>query len=545
MISWMIWKSRNEIVWNQKFMDCSNVVMLALSDLNQWKFVQDRSFSNSLGYMTQDDGLEQWQLPKENRVKVNSDAALFEDPNRYSYAFVVRDHQGTLVEARSWCYEGQTSSTLAAAMGIREALSWIKTARQQNVEVETDSLQIVQWIRSSYNSLSYVGRLVSECKELLAELHSQNVMLRFVKRSANRVAHFLARHSYLPAHRIWRIAVPDSLFIEDVPGVSTKMPDLNEAQKGTEHNVTQAKEDSEYVRLVISNEPRTLDADNLQPRSQPRIRSFNWWIKAIMLCLITIVALLIFVKWGVPFLFEKILVPMMQWEATAFGRPVLALVLVASLALFPVFLIPSGPSMWLAGMIFGYGLGFVIIMVGTTIGMVLPYMIGLLFREQIHQWLKRWPQKAAMIRLAGEGSWLYQFKVVALFRVSPFPYTIFNYAIVVTSMRFWPYLWGSVAGMVPEAYIYIYSGRLIRTLADVQYGNHQLTVVEIIYNVISMIIAIVTTVAFTIYAKRTLNELENAERKRAETSIADHDTAELEKLPLERPKHLDFPSSVL
>jgi uncharacterized membrane protein YdjX (TVP38/TMEM64 family) len=61
-----------------------------------------------------------------------------------------------------------------------------------------------------------------------------------------------------------------------------------------------------------------------------------------------------------------------------------------------------------------------------------------------------------MIRLAGEGSWFHQFKVVALFRVSPFPYTIFNYAIVVTSMTFWPYLCGSVAGMVPEAFIYIY-----------------------------------------------------------------------------------------
>lgn len=323
------------------------------------------------------------------------------------------------------------------------------------------------------------------------------------------------------------------------------MPDSNEARKDTEHIVTQVKEDSEYVRLVISSEPRTLDVDILRHRSQPRIRTLNWWIKAIILCLITIAALLIFLKWGVPFLFEKVLVPMMQWEATAFGRPVLALILVASLALFPVFLIPSGPSMWLAGMIFGYGLGFVIIMVGTSIGMVLPYMIGLLFREQIHQWLKRWPQKAAMIRLAGEGSWLYQFRVVALFRVSPFPYTIFNYAVVVTSMRFWPYLWGSVAGMVPEAYIYIYSGRLIRTLADVRYGNHQLTVVEIIYNVISMTIAIVTTVAFTIYAKRTLNELESAERNREESSVADHHTAELEKLPLERPKHLGFPSSVV
>ena len=74
----------------------------------------------------------------------------------------------------------------------------------------------------------------------------------------------------------------------------------------------------------------------------------------------------------------------MEWEATTFGRPVLTLVLVASLALFPVCLIPSGPSMWLAGMIFGYGLGFVIIMGGTTIGMVLPYLIGLLFRDRVH-----------------------------------------------------------------------------------------------------------------------------------------------------------------
>lgn len=80
----------------------------------------------------------------------------------------------------------------------------------------------------------------------------------------------------------------------------------------------------------------------------------------------------------------QVLFPLMQWEATAFGRPVLAIVLIASLALFPVFLIPSGPSMWLAGMIFGYGLGFVIIMVGTTIGMVLPYWVGLLFRDRIH-----------------------------------------------------------------------------------------------------------------------------------------------------------------
>ncbi|GFY89232.1 SNARE associated Golgi protein family [Actinidia rufa] len=272
---------------------------------------------------------------------------------------------------------------------------------------------------------------------------------------------------------------------------------------------TQLREDSEYVRLVISNEPR--GGEVLETIMQLGV------VVASAAVTITIVT--------------DVLLPILQWEATAFGRPVLAIVLVASLAFFPVFLIPSGPSMWLAGMIFGYGLGFVIIMVGTTIGMTLPYLIGLLFRDQIHQWLKRWPQKAAMIRVAGEGSWFHQFRVVAIFRVSPFPYTIFNYAIVVTSMRFWPYLCGSVTGMVPESFIYIYSGRLIRTLADVKYGNHRLTTVEIIYNCISFIVAIIITVAFTIYAKRTLNELKNGEIN-STASGSNHSNFEMEKLPL-------------
>ncbi|KAH7576106.1 hypothetical protein ACOSP7_003785 [Xanthoceras sorbifolium] len=310
--------------------------------------------------------------------------------------------------------------------------------------------------------------------------------------------------------------------------------DLGQHNESTVHHV---KEDSEYVRLVISNEPRAAEPEILQPEAGRS--KYYTWIKALALCIAIVIVSLIFLKWVVPFLFEKVLFPIMQWEATAFGRPVLAVVLIASLALFPVLLIPSGPSMWLAGMIFGYGLGFVIIMVGTTIGMVLPYWIGLLFRDRIHQWLKRWPQKAAMLRLAVEGSWFHQFRVVALFRVSPFPYTIFNYAIVVTSMKFWPYLCGSIAGMVPEAFIYIYSGRLIRTLANVQYGNYHLTTVEIVYNIISFIIAVVTTIAFTLYAKRALKELQSGEAIEEDTSASNEGSLEMNKLPPERPKQLN------
>ncbi|KAL3515806.1 hypothetical protein ACH5RR_022708 [Cinchona calisaya] len=318
------------------------------------------------------------------------------------------------------------------------------------------------------------------------------------------------------------------------------MSDSDEKFGKTHMNSSIVRGTSEYVRLVISDEPRTDEADTMQPQAATKW-SLTWWIKVIIWCSGTIIILLVLLKWGVPFTFEKVLIPILQWESTAFGRPMLALVLVASLALFPVFLIPSGPSMWLAGMIFGYGLGFIIIMVGTTVGMLLPYWIGLLFHERIHQWLMRWPDKAAMIRLAAEGSWFHQFKVVALFRVSPFPYTIFNYAVVVTSMRFWPYLSGSIAGMIPEAFLYIYSGRLIRTFADVKYGNHHLTPVEIIYDVISFIVAIITVVVFTVYTKRAMNELKRAEASDEESAHV-KENLEMEKLPLEKPKILSFQS---
>lgn len=73
------------------------------------------------------------------------------------------------------------------------------------------------------------------------------------------------------------------------------------------NSVHHAREDNEYVRLVISNEARTAEADILQPQVETRIKSSLWWFKALIWCIVTIILLLIFLKWGVPFLFEKVL----------------------------------------------------------------------------------------------------------------------------------------------------------------------------------------------------------------------------------------------
>ncbi|KAJ1697732.1 hypothetical protein LUZ63_006244 [Rhynchospora breviuscula] len=323
------------------------------------------------------------------------------------------------------------------------------------------------------------------------------------------------------------------LFLQGPDIFILAMSDLAEISRDMnyEDQERHIKVDDEYSRLVMPGQhgpPNNTGSTVQLPFTKSR--PFTWWIKFLLACVLFIALGYASIKWGVPFLFEKVLLPMMEWESTAFGRPVLALVLVASLAIFPILFIPSGPSMWLSGMIFGYGLGFVIIMVGTTIGMVLPYCIGCLFRDRINEWLKKWPQQVAIIRKAGEGSWWDQFRVVALFRISPFPYTIFNYAVIITPIQFGPYLAGSIAGMIPEAFIYIYSGRLIRTIADMQYHNYKMTPIEIAYNVFSFIVAVVITIGFTIYAKRALNDV------KTEEDGSDTGMIGLEKLPHDKPR---------
>ena len=81
-------------------------------------------------------------------LKLNIDASLFILPNRFSFALVVRDHLGQLVEARASCREGLVSPDVAEAIGLKEALSWIKDNSWSNVVVESDALVVVQEVVS-------------------------------------------------------------------------------------------------------------------------------------------------------------------------------------------------------------------------------------------------------------------------------------------------------------------------------------------------------------------------------------------------------------
>lgn len=147
----------------------------------------------------------------------------------------------------------------------------------------------------------------------------------------------------------------------------------------------------------------------------------------------------------------------MQWEARHLSKPLAALVAFASLGLLPAVLLPTGPFMWLAGIVFGYLGGLLLILAGTFVGQTLPFYIGQrLLHGPIQRWLADQPKSAALLRIAERGGWLHQFRVVLLLRVSPFPYSLFNYAVTATRIQYGPYIAASMLAMVPEALVAIY-----------------------------------------------------------------------------------------
>ncbi|XP_060964189.1 uncharacterized protein LOC133033466 [Cannabis sativa] len=199
VLCWAVWKTRNDLVWSDTVTTAAAVVFLAKNTLSNWCNAQDRMLVPTAAYLTGKDGHSAWSRPGANTIKVNIDAAIFDSNGTYSFVCVARDANGHFVEAITRCRAGIVTPELAEAMGVREALSWIKQRDWQEAVVETDCLSVVQAIRSDLPLLSYFGSIVSDCKMFLEQLRGVSVI--FIRRSANRVAHALARASYFVADR--------------------------------------------------------------------------------------------------------------------------------------------------------------------------------------------------------------------------------------------------------------------------------------------------------------------------------------------------------
>ncbi|KAM6541763.1 hypothetical protein CsatB_006210 [Cannabis sativa] len=191
MISWSIWKTRNEVFWQKKTSNASRVVQSARKVFDQWRVANSNTAASfATGVHS---GSNIWTKPMSGKIKINVDGAIFEPQQLFGFGCLARNHTGQLLEAFAESKFGVVLPEIAEIMGMKEALSWIKRKGWEDVIVETDSLIVVQALNSSIHMTSYFGLLVEDCRLILSTL--KNVLISFVYRSANKAAHCLARES--------------------------------------------------------------------------------------------------------------------------------------------------------------------------------------------------------------------------------------------------------------------------------------------------------------------------------------------------------------
>lgn len=189
MVCWSLWRARNGVVWQSKSSVANGVVMSAIAYLHQWSRAQNVETKAEDSCTS----VEHWILPTINTMKVNVDASVVSGNDSFGVGWIARDHQGNVVDFDSKLMLGSVHPSMAEAVGVKEALSWVKESNANGVVIESDCQAVVSAICQSVPMSSPFGLVISDCRRIIASLN--NVTIVHVKRSANKAANWLARSS--------------------------------------------------------------------------------------------------------------------------------------------------------------------------------------------------------------------------------------------------------------------------------------------------------------------------------------------------------------
>lgn len=152
-------------------------------------------------------------------------------------------------------------------------------------------------------------------------------------------------------------------------------------------------------------------------------------------------------------------------ESAGIWGPVL---FILGYALSVVAFVPGSVLTLAGGALFGLAKGTAIVFTAATLGSALAFLVArYLARPMVERRIRGNPRFAAIDR-AIESDGL---RVVFLLRLSPvFPFTLLNYALGLTGVRFRDYLLAS-AGMLPGSLLYVYYGKVAGEVAALAAGR--------------------------------------------------------------------------
>ena len=179
-------------------------------------------------------------------------------------------------------------------------------------------------------------------------------------------------------------------------------------------------------------------------------------------------------------------------------------VFVLSYIVATVLMLPGSLLTLVAGFLFGLGLGYALVAVGSVVGASLAFLIGRFFaRAWVDNKLATMPRFRALDAAVAERGAL----IVFLTRLSPlFPFNLLNYGLGVTRISFGSYVLASWIGMIPGTILYVYLGSVAQDLSSLLAGE----LPESSASTWLLYAGLAATLALTIYITRFATRILNA-----------------------------------
>ncbi|XP_019197196.1 PREDICTED: uncharacterized protein LOC109191080 [Ipomoea nil] len=210
MLCWKLWTARNDKVWNGSLPSPSTLVEGSRRYLANWTNIVREDTATSIA---KNSSVHKWDKPSSGFYKLNTDVAVSTLNRSMGFGWVLRNDTGQFVAAECIPGKGVFTPKEAEAMAIREALSWIKREGITHLQIESDALEIIQSLKQNDEDSS-CDLILLDIKDLLRSIH--HVAISYVSRTANVVAHSLAREACSMSVRQEWISVPPSFIVNEL-----------------------------------------------------------------------------------------------------------------------------------------------------------------------------------------------------------------------------------------------------------------------------------------------------------------------------------------
>ncbi|KAE8773514.1 hypothetical protein D1007_54200 [Hordeum vulgare] len=136
---WQWWTARNK----RNAKDGSRSVLEVAAQSRRWAGEFVMYLTKPRGSSTHANGVDQWERPVTEVLKINTDGAFSENPRRGGWGFVIRDSAGVVARSgagkMAFPMDAVHTEAEACIQGLTAAMNWGMT----RVVVETDSKVLV------------------------------------------------------------------------------------------------------------------------------------------------------------------------------------------------------------------------------------------------------------------------------------------------------------------------------------------------------------------------------------------------------------------